>query len=60
MGILEVLTIIFVACKLLNIGICAHWSWFQCLLPEIVAVFGYLIIIAVMAYVAFSKPQKRS
>lgn len=35
MGILEVLTIIFVVCKLVGV---IDWSWWLVLLPEIIAV----------------------
>ncbi len=41
MGICEVLTIIFVMCKLFGI---ITWSWWLVLLPEIVAVFLYVFI----------------
>ncbi|MDF2882217.1 MAG: Transrane Fragile-X-F protein [Clostridiaceae bacterium] len=41
MGICEVLTIIFVICKLLGV---ISWSWFLVLLPEIIAVVLYVLI----------------
>jgi hypothetical protein len=39
-GILEVLTIVFVALKLLGV---IGWSWWLVLLPEIIAVVIYLL-----------------
>ena len=41
MGITEVLTIIFVVLKLLGR---IDWSWWQVLLPEILAAVGYILI----------------
>lgn len=41
MGLCEVLTIIFVICKLLGI---ITWSWWLVFLPEIVAVTLYIIV----------------
>ncbi|MDO4301651.1 MAG: transmembrane Fragile-X-F protein [Clostridia bacterium] len=41
MGLCEVLTIIFVICKLLGI---VAWSWWIVFLPEIIAVAIYIII----------------
>ena len=42
MGICEILTVLFVAFKLLGI---IDWNWFFVLLPEIIAVAFYVIII---------------
>lgn len=42
MGFTEVLTIIFVVCKLLGI---ITWSWWLVLLPEIIAVAFYMICV---------------
>ncbi len=47
MGICEVLTIIFVVCKLLGI---VTWSWWLVFLPEIIAVVAYIF-----AFVCFIK-----
>lgn len=44
MGICEILTIIFVVCKLLGV---IAWSWFYVLLPEIIAFVFYAIIVIV-------------
>ena len=41
MGFCEVLTIIFVVCKLLGV---ITWSWWLVLLPEIIAVVFYVLI----------------
>lgn len=41
MGICEVLTIIFVLCKLFGV---VTWSWWIVFLPEIVAVTLYIIV----------------
>lgn len=41
MGFTEVLTIIFVVCKLLGI---ITWSWWLVLLPEIIAAVFYTIL----------------
>jgi len=42
MGIAEILTIIFVVCKIGSIGTIATWSWFQVFLPMII-VYGIFI-----------------
>lgn len=41
MGITEVLTIVFIVLKLLNV---IEWNWFLVLLPEIIAIIFYVII----------------
>lgn len=41
MGVCEVLTIIFVLCKLFGV---VTWSWWLVFLPEIIAVALYIII----------------
>lgn len=43
MGFLEVLTIVFIALKLMGF---IHWSWWLVLLPEIIAVVIYGLWIA--------------
>jgi hypothetical protein len=50
MGFAELLTIIFVACKLMGI---ISWNWFLVLLPEIIAVTLYIVwlIIAIVLMV---------
>ena len=40
MGFTEVLTLIFVVCKLIGV---INWSWWLVLLPEIIAVAVYII-----------------
>ena len=40
MGFLEVLTVIFVVCKLLGV---ISWSWWLVLLPTIISVAFYII-----------------
>lgn len=44
MGICELLTIIFVVCKLIGV---ITWSWWLVLLPEIIAVVFYIILIII-------------
>ena len=48
MGFCEILTTIFVICKLLGI---INWSWWLVFLPEIIAFGFYLICIIVQAIV---------
>ena len=43
MGICEILTIIFVVCKLFGV---ITWSWWLVFLPEIIAVVFYIFIFA--------------
>lgn len=45
MGFIEVLTIIFVLCKIIGI---INWPWLIVLLPVILAVIVYLIIIIII------------
>lgn len=49
MGLCEILTVLFIAFKLLGI---IDWNWFFILLPEIIAVAFYIftIIIYIIAY----------
>ena len=58
MGFTEVLTIIFIVLKLLNI---IDWNWFLVLLPEIIALTIYLIvvIIEIFQYRSINKEFKR-
>ena len=58
MGFTEVLTIIFIVLKLLNI---INWNWFLVLLPEIIALTIYLIIvvIGIFQYRSINKEFKR-
>lgn len=44
MGICELLTIIFVVCKLIGV---ITWSWWLVLLPEIIVVVLYIILIII-------------
>ena len=50
MGFTEVLTIVFVVCKLLGI---ITWSWWLVLLPEIIAVVFYVIFVILAAAFGF-------
>lgn len=43
MGFTELLTIVFITLKLLNF---IDWSWWQVLLPEIIAFVGYAAFVA--------------
>lgn len=58
MGFTEVLTIIFIVLKLLNV---IDWNWFLVLLPEIIALTIYLIvvIIGIFQYRSINKEFKR-
>ena len=58
MGFTEVLTIIFIVLKLLNI---INWNWLLVLLPEIIALAIYLIviIISIFQYKAVNREFKR-
>ena len=54
MGLCEVLTIIFVLCKLLGI---ITWSWWLVFLPEIIAVAIYIFIwvFSIVSVIKFNK-----
>lgn len=58
MGICEVLTIIFVVCKLIGI---ISWSWWLVLLPEIIAVAFYIIafIVTIATGLSVNKAIKK-
>lgn len=58
MGFTEVLTIIFIVLKLLNI---IDWNWFLVLLPEIIALTIYiiLVIIGIFQYRSINKEFKK-
>lgn len=58
MGFTEILTIIFIVLKLLNI---IDWNWFLVLLPEIIALTIHLIvvIIGIFQYRNINKKFKR-
>ena len=58
MGFTEVLTIIFIVLKLLNI---IDWNWFLVLLPEIIAltIFLIIVIIETFQYRSINKEFKR-
>ena len=49
MGVTEVLTLIFVILKLLNI---IDWEWFWVLSPEIIAVVVYILIYVISTVLA--------
>lgn len=57
MGICEVLTIIFVVLKLINV---IEWSWWLVLLPEIIAfsLYGIMIVIYLVANWRLNKSYK--
>lgn len=55
MGFLEVLTIIFVICKLVGV---ISWSWWLVFLPEIVAIVWYVFWVGVSVF-ALKKTEKR-
>ena len=42
MGFCEILTVIFVLCKIFGV---ITWAWWLVLLPEIIAVCGYLALL---------------
>lgn len=44
MGFTEILTILFIALKLLGV---ISWSWFYVLLPEIIALVLYIVVFIV-------------
>lgn len=50
MGFLEVLTLIFVVCKLTGV---ISWGWFLVLLPEIIAFVIYAVIILFVGVCAY-------
>lgn len=58
MGFTEVLTIIFIVLKLLNI---IDWNWLLVLLPEIIALAIYIIvvIIGIFQYRSINKEFKK-
>ena len=45
MGFTEVLTIVFIVLKLINI---INWNWFLVLLPEIIAIVIYVIVVIII------------
>ncbi|SFG10183.1 hypothetical protein [Sporolactobacillus nakayamae] len=55
MGFLEVLTIIFVICKLIGV---LSWSWWIVLLPEIIAVAIYIIWFGVFGLI-FGRTKRK-
>ena len=55
MGFTEILTIIFVICKLVGL---INWSWWLVLLPEIIAVVFYLIIFAIQIFLVIAGFKK--
>lgn len=55
MGICEILTIIFVCCKLFGV---ISWSWWLVFLPEIIALIGYvtfLVLFVLFIWIVGSK-----
>jgi hypothetical protein len=52
MGICEILTVLFIAFKLLGV---INWSWFLVLLPEIIAVAFYILLIGLQIFVFLRK-----
>ncbi len=55
MGICEILTIIFVVCKLIGV---IDWSWWLVVLPELIACIVYVVIWIAMS-VKVHKASKR-
>lgn len=55
MGFLEILTIIFVICKLIGV---ISWSWWLVFLPEIIAICWYVFWFGVSVF-ALKKTKKR-
>lgn len=57
MGICEILTIIFVICKLLGV---ISWSWWLVLLPEIIAfvIYAVIIVFYVISSVSLNRELK--
>lgn len=55
MGLLEVLTIVFVVLKLLGV---IAWSWWLVLLPLIISVSIYVIMVAVVVTVNYYAYRK--
>ena len=49
MGFTEVLTIVFIVLKLMNI---ISWSWFFVLLPEIIAFVIYILVMVIIVITA--------
>lgn len=58
MGFTEVLTIVFIVLKLVNV---ISWNWFYVLLPEIIAGVFYLVmfIYSTVEYVKMKKNMKK-
>lgn len=58
MGFTEVLTIVFIVLKLVNV---ISWNWFYVLLPEIIAIVFYLVmfIYSTIEYVKMKKNMKK-
>lgn len=54
MGFTEVLTIVFVVCKLLGI---ITWSWWLVLLPEIIAGVLYISFVGITLFGVFKRYQ---
>ncbi|MGJ8731388.1 hypothetical protein ACRW9N_13165 [Listeria aquatica] len=54
MGLLEILTIIFVICKLIGV---ISWSWWLVFLPEIIAICWYVFWIVIYV-LCFKKTKK--
>lgn len=55
MGFTEILTIIFVICKLVGL---INWSWWLVLLPEIIAAVFYLIIFVIQIFLVIAGFKK--
>jgi len=55
MGLMELLTVIFIVCKIFEIGVIANWNWFQVLLPEIIAVVVYVLMLVVWGRILLGK-----
>lgn len=52
MNYLHILTLIFVVCKIAEVGVIAHWSWWLVLAPSLVSMSITLLILAFVFVVA--------
>lgn len=55
MGLLEVLTIVFIILKLIGV---ISWNWFFVLLPTIISVVLYFVVWAVFGAISFRMFKK--
>lgn len=55
MGFTEILTIVFIVLKLTGV---IAWSWWLVLLPELIAVAGYIVVL--LLYLAATRSARRA